>query len=591
MHLVSKDVKGHQYFYLVEKERRGRRVITSRTVYVGDRQKLAELLQVKASSAFPTSFTAQEIGASLALVDLSHALGIEDLIDEVSPVRSGAVPVGRQLLIAALHRALAPRRDNSLRNLRTFYRESALTELLPIPEAALDGRRIFDTLVALTRKQIERIESALVHRLVEREEIRLNALAFDTTNFDSYAAASTHSELLRRGHAKSGRPLRVLGLGLLVTADEGIPLLTFTYPGNENDVTAFGRFLKALDRRRTSLDLPLEATIAADGGNISKEILRRLEEVPRYYVLRLPPAHVVNLPREMSRELPMLAGRLKGKVRARKHLCRVYGVERCVVDVYSLRMHQRQLPGLHRDRKKAHADLLHLQELLNRQRQGLRRTKPMTVAALKRRVDQALSREYMRALFHVQIEKGDQAPILRFEELFEAWSHLENYVLGRTLLITNRKEWAAEEIVHASRQQSHNERFFRDVKDPAGVSMLPLRHRRDATLRGNALLVVLGLVLVKILKRRLKKAGVKVSSVASLLATLKKIQRARLQLAEDAPPALRAFAATTWVPSQRTRRQNLIVATLNFADRPELGTTLSTALGRSGRTRRRKSVA
>lgn len=590
MHLVSKDVKGHQYFYLVEKERRGRRVVTSRTVYVGDRQKLAELLQVQASSAFPTSFAAQEIGASLALVDLSRDLGIEDLIDEVSPVRSGAVPVGRQLLIAALHRALAPRRENSLRNLRSFYRESALTELLPIPEAALDGRRIFDTLAALTRKQIERIESALVHRLVEREEIRLNALAFDTTNFDSYAAASTHSELLRRGHAKSGRPLRVLGLGLLVTADEGIPLLTFTYPGNENDVTAFGRFLKALDRRRTSLDLPVEATIAADGGNISKEILQRLEEVPRYYVLRLPPAHV-NLPRELSSELPMLAGRLKGKVWARKHLCRVYGVERCVVDVYSRRMHQRQLPGLQRDRKKARADLLHLQELLERQRQGLRRTKPITVAALKRRVDKALSREYMRALFRVRIEKGDPAPILRFEELSEAWSQLENYVLGRTLLITNRKEWTAEEIVHASRQQSHNERFFRDVKDPAGVSMLPLRHRRDATLRGNALLVVLGLVLVKILKRRLKKAGVKVSSVASLLATLKKIQRARLQLAEDAPPALRAFAATTWVPSQRTRRQNLIVATLNVADRPELGTTLSTALSRSGRTKRRKSVA
>lgn len=591
MHLVSKDVKGHQYFYLVEKERQGRRVITSRTVYIGDRQKLAELLQVKAASAFPTSFAAQEIGASLALVDLARDLGIEDLINDVCPVRSGAVPVGRQLLMAALHRTLAPRRDNSLRNLRSFYRESALTELLPIPEAALDGRRIFDTLAELTRKQIEGIESALVHRLIERDEIGLHALAFDTTNFDSYAAASTHSELLRRGHAKSGRPLRVLGLGLLVTADEGIPLLTFTYPGNENDVTAFGRFLKALDRRRTSLDLPLEATIAADGGNISKEILRRLEEVPRYYVLRLPPAHVANLPRESSSKLSMLAGHLKGKVWARKQLCRVYGVERCVVDVYSRRMHQRQLPGLQRDRKKARADLLHLQGLLERQRQGLRRTKPITVAALKRRVDKALSREYMRALFRVQIEKGDQAPILRFEELPDEWSHLENYVLGRTLLITNRKEWTAEEIVQASRQQSHNERFFRDVKDPSGVSMLPLRHRRDATLRGNALLVVLGLVLVKILKRRLNKAGVKVSSVASLLATLKKIQRARLQLAEDAPPALRAFAATTWVPSQRTRDQNLIVATLNFADRPELGTTLSAALSRSGRAKRREIVA
>lgn len=591
MHLVAKRVKGHQYFYLVEKERRGRRVVTSRTVYIGDQQKLAELLQAKASSVFPTSFTAQEIGASIALVEVSRKLGIENVIDGICPVRTGAVAVGRQILIAALHRTLSPRRENSQKNLRKFYRESALAELLPTPEAGLDGRRVFDALAGLTRKEVEQIESGIVRSLIECEGVRLNALAFDTTNFDSYAAASTRSQLLRRGHAKSGRPLRVLGLGLLVTEDEGIPLLTFTYPGNENDVTAFGRFLKALDRRRSSLDLPLEATIAADGGNISKELLRRLEKVPRYYVLRLPVGHAVTVPREASTELPMLAGRLKGNVWARKHLCRVYGVERCVVDGYSRRMHQRQLPGLQRDRKKALADLSHLQGLLERQRQGLRRMKPITMAGLKRRVDKALAREHMRALFRVQIEKGDRAPILRFEESSEAWRHLENYVLGRTLLVTNRKDWTAEQIIHASRQQSHNERFFRDVKDPAGVSMLPLRHRNDATLRANALLVVIGLVLVKVVKRRLKKAGVNVPSVPSLLTNLKKIQRARLQFSADAPPALRAFAATTWVPSQRTRRQSQILTALKLADRTELGTTLLTAQSRSGRGKGRKIVA
>lgn len=591
MHLVAKQVKGHEYFYLVEKERRGRRVITSRTVYVGDRQKLADLLQLKASSAFPTSFAPQEVGASLALVEVACDLGIEDLINGICPVRSGAVPVGQQVLLAAIHRALAPRRENSVRNLRKFYRDSALRELLLIPEAGLDARRVCETLAGLTRKEVEQIESAVVHRLIEREKVRLKALAFDTTNFDSYAAATTLSRLLGRGHAKSGRPLRVLGLGLLVTEDEGIPLLTFTYPGNENDVTAFGRFLKALDRRRSSLDLPLEATIAADGGNISKEMLRRMEEVPRYYVLRLPAGHMVTLPREASSELPMLGGCLEGKVRARKHLCKVYGVERCVVDVYSRRMHQRQLPGLQRDRKKALADLTHLQGLLERQRQGLRRAKPITLAALKRRVDKALSREHMRSLFRVQIEKGNLAPSLHFEELPEAWQLLEKYVLGRTLLVTNRKTWSAERIVLASREQCHNERFFRDVKDPGGVSMLPLRHRRDAALRANALLVVLALVLVKVVKRRLKKAGVKLRSVAALLTALKKIQRARLYLSDEAPPALRAFTAATWVPSQRTRLQSRMLAALRLDNRAELGTTLATSQTRAGRAKGEKTVA
>ena len=59
MHLVAKQVKGHEYFYLVEKARRAGRVVTARTVYIGDRQKLVELIQVSASAVMPTSFAPQ----------------------------------------------------------------------------------------------------------------------------------------------------------------------------------------------------------------------------------------------------------------------------------------------------------------------------------------------------------------------------------------------------------------------------------------------------------------------------------------------------------------------------------------------------
>ena len=138
----------------------------------------------------------------------------------------------------------------------------------------------------LTAKQVEAIESAVVRRVVEKEQVALRALAFDCTSFDSYAGARTASRLLRRGHSKSGKPLRSLGLGLLVTADEGMPLLTFAYPGNENDVTAFGRFLRALDRRCGALGLPVEATVAADGGNISRQMLLTLEKKTHHYVMR-----------------------------------------------------------------------------------------------------------------------------------------------------------------------------------------------------------------------------------------------------------------------------------------------------------------
>ena len=589
MHLVTKRIKGGEYYYLVQKERQGQRVVTARTVYVGDRQKLASLIEAAASSSLPATFTSQEVGASLALASLAGELGLEQLIDEVCPRRVGAVSLGRRLLVAAIHRATAPKRRNSLMSLRAAFESSALADLLPLDPGSLDNRRMCEALASLSPRDVEAIESAVVKRVVEREGLETKALAFDCSNFDSYAEARTPSRLLRRGHNKSGKPLRVLGLGVLVTEEDGIPLLTFAYPGNENDVTAFGRFLMALDRRRDMLDIPFEATVAADGGNISRQMLLRLEKGPRYYVLRLPSRHV-ELPAIKSADLPALGGTLKGKVYAQKHTCNVYGIQRCVLDVYSKRMHRRQLPGLKRDRDRARKDLEYLQRLLNDQAAGKRKQKPLTVAAVKRRVEKALSREHMTDLFVTRVEKGRSAPILTVEESTAAWRHLEEHVLGRTRLVTNRADWSPEQIVHASRVQSHNESLFRELKDPGGVSMLPLRHRRDKALRGIALVVVLGLMLAKVTQRRLRLAKVAAPSLSSLLDDLRAVQRAQVQYGPDAPPALRSLAVGHWIPSQRTERQARMLEALKLAERRELGTTLASTLsGSSARRARRRT--
>jgi len=286
-----------------------------------------------------------------------------------------------------------------------------------------------------------------------------------------------------------------------------------------------------------------------------------------------------------------LRGSLKGKVWAKKYVCSVYGVQRCVVDVYSARMHARQRPGLERDRQRARAELSHLQAMLERQRAGLRRVKPLTIRTVRRRVERALLREHMTTLFAVDITRGERAPTLQFTERPAAWQQLEDFVLGRTLLVTNRVDWSAEQTVHASRKQSHNERIFRDLKDPSGVSMLPLRHRRDRALRAHALSVVLGLLLAKVVQRRLKRAGVPAPSVGRLLRELRAIQRAHLQYGADAPAALRALAATTWVPAQRTPRQDALLRALGLAERTELGTTLARAFSQKRRGRPAKNAA
>jgi len=308
--------------------------------------------------------------------------------------------------------------------------------------------------------------------------------------------------------------------------------------------------------------------------------------------MRLPPRHAGSAFKRVARsELVPLGGRLKGRMWASRQKIPVYGVERTVVDVYSRRMHRKQLPGLRRDQKRARTLLDELQAALARQRAGRRRGRPLSVRSVKNKVAEALSREHMDALFEVRVKRAEGAPRLTVREKPEGWKHLDAHVLGRTLLVTNRHDWASEQIVLASRVQSHNEAFFRDIKDPVYTSMTPLRHRKDAALRAHALVVVLALLLSRLTLRRARKAGCAVKSVGALLETLTGVTRARLKPRPGAAPALRAAMGAATVPGQRTPEQASILAALGLAGRKELGTSpLEAPAAQKARHRKKKAA-
>jgi transposase len=66
----------------------------------------------------------------------------------------------------------------------------------------------------------------------------------DTTNYYSYMAAGTDSELFKRGHNKAGKHhLRQVGLALLVDRNNKLPLYYRPYEGNEHDSQVFNRII------------------------------------------------------------------------------------------------------------------------------------------------------------------------------------------------------------------------------------------------------------------------------------------------------------------------------------------------------------
>jgi transposase len=83
------------------------------------------------------------------------------------------------------------------------------------------------------------IERRITLRMIEEFDLDVSALALDMTNFATYIdTANGKASIAQRGKAKQKRAdLRLVGFGLVVTRDGGVPLLSHAYPGSRPDVT------------------------------------------------------------------------------------------------------------------------------------------------------------------------------------------------------------------------------------------------------------------------------------------------------------------------------------------------------------------
>ena len=94
---------------------------------------------------------------------------------------------------------------------------------------------------AVTLEQLEEASRRIAARIVQVSGADVSSVALDMTNFATFiATANPKAPIAQRGKAKQKRSdLRLVGLGLVVTRDGGLPLTWHAYPGDRPDVTQF----------------------------------------------------------------------------------------------------------------------------------------------------------------------------------------------------------------------------------------------------------------------------------------------------------------------------------------------------------------
>jgi transposase len=169
-------------------------------------------------------------------------------------------------------------------------------------------------------------------------DVDLSGLVLDMTNFATYiGSGNDRAPIAQRGHAKQKRAdLRIIGLGLVVSTDGGVPLVSHAYPGNLPDVSQFKTMLDELAARFSTLGGDAgELTLVFDAGQNSHDNFALFEGSSLHFVGSLPPSdHPDLLAVAKSRYRPVDKDRFPG-LSAFETRKSVFGTERRIVLTHS----------------------------------------------------------------------------------------------------------------------------------------------------------------------------------------------------------------------------------------------------------------
>lgn len=523
--LHKKIVRGHAYWYARECQRVDGKPKIVWQKYLGKAEDISTRLGAPSVPPKPRETVLFDFAGPAALYDLMQRLDIISVVDRHAGKRSQGVGVGTYIALAAVNRCLAPR---SKTGMLSWYQGTVLRRLLPVPARHLTSQRFWDHMSYLDEEKIRMIEEEITRTLIDRFQIKLDCLLYDTTNFytfiDSFNEAAN---LAQRGKSKEKRTdLRIVGLALLVTQDFHVPLLHQVYPGNVHDSTTFSSFTDALVARYKLFAESVDGiTVVFDKGNNSKENQPKIDASPYHFVGSLSPAQhadLTSIPLSQFRPLP--GDDLHGVLSHRTHKL-VFGVKRTVLITHNPELFRTQSATILREIKKCSGKL---RELQARVAASYGKAKPITWDSARAQIGSILCGRHMKELIHTELSVVDSGGLrLNYRVDQSAWRHLQTTLLGKNILFTDQDGWTDEHIVRAYRAQFHIEEAFKRMKHPYFVSWRPMFHWTDQKIRVHAFYCVLALMLSSLLRRSFAQKGLEIS-IPKMFEALSKIKEVAL---------------------------------------------------------------
>ena len=481
-----------------------------------------------------------ELGAVAALYDIGTRLGFVRMIDKIVGKRNQGLSTGFYLLVAIMNRAIAP---TSKAHLEEWYDHTFLKDMHPVPAGSLSSQRFWDNTNRVTEDVIAQFEREFMTMLVKKYDIRPKCIIYDATNFFTYIdTGNSKASLAQRGHCKEKRnDLKIVGLSVMLSDEDEIPLFYSVYSGNRPDSEQFKESVTILkERYRHVFGTDCEATLVFDRGNNSQDNIDLLEEPfsNDEYPCSMP-EQVENTDSDIERaelcHLHYVGGIKKNqcpelykipkaffstsdnpKLKGTTFItttCEMFGRTMTVVMTHNKKLLEGQMSGIENNLRKCIDNLGALQKSLDLWRSGTRkRGKKPTPDSVQKRISHICSTEFMDSLIAITwLDEANGIPGFEFSFSKSAYDELCEHYLGKNALFTDRSDWTAEEIILAYRSAWKIEHTFRRMKRHDYFSVRPIWCWTDQKIRVHIFCCVMAIRFCMILRKELGVKGIDTS--------------------------------------------------------------------------------
>ena len=554
--LYKKVISGKPYWYLREMGWVDGKPKMVSERYLGTAADIEALLDAREEQMLPERVRQLDFGAVAAAWGLLADLGVAAVIDEETGARPPGLPLspGTYLALAALNRVVDP---CSKRAFADWWRTTAADRFTKIPASALDHRRFWDAFHAVPLDALPRIEEKLALAACAQSGLDTSSVALDMTNFATFIdTGNARAPIAQRGKAKQKRTdLRLVGLGLVVTRDGGVPLLSHAYPGSKPDVTQFPQMITTLAARHAALAAAAGQqgtgmTVVFDAGQNSEANFALLAGTNLHYVGSVPASDCRDLLALPASARTVVDENRFGGLTAYDTRRVIYGTGRRAILTHSPELHEHQARGFDGTTlAKAARQLDELAATLARGK--TRRPRPKVETEITKITHDA----WVRRVITWELT-GDTPRDLRLAWSIDAAGRaaLEEEIFGKHVLITDHDDWPAADVIAGYRSQSEAEFSFRQMKDTRVVSFSPMHHWTEHNIRVHVLTCVLALQIAHLMRLHARRAGLRMS-VRELLTQLAGIGETTLiyPTARGRPKARRMLTETTGTQDKLTQ--------------------------------------